>query len=273
MSTAIVLVSALTCLIHFIETSTYSLRIAGINTKKIATALSLITSILMVSRLSNLFQAPILGFMVDESILSTANNAIPMLVQQFRWVVFFAFIGSLIGGILTPVFVESHMFIIHKLSKGTFLLRAVLSLCVPQKNHPFILGLKHLKPSFELFKLKQLPKHFLILNVFVTAFYTIGVLCALIAGALIPEFRATAINLSGIVNGMGTILMATMVDPVGARITDQVAHLERPKQDIYNVVFYLVLGRLLGTLIVAQLLLLPLSHIIKWLSLIVVNSL
>ena len=137
MNTAIVLVCALTCIIHLIETSTYSLRIAGVNTKKIATALSLITSILMVSRLSNLFQAPILGFMVDESILSNTSNSIHLLVQQFRWVVFSAFVGSLIGGILTPIFVESHMFIIHKLSQGKFLLHAVGNLFIPQKNHPF----------------------------------------------------------------------------------------------------------------------------------------
>ena len=85
-----------------------------------------------------------------------------------------------------------------------------------------------------------------------TAIYTIGVLCSLLAGAYLPELRATAIQLSGIVNGIATILFALIVDPSGARITDQAAQGERPESDVKSVVFFLICGRLLGTLILAQ---------------------
>ena len=57
-----------------------------------------------------------------------------------------------------------------------------------------------LKIFYNQYSLKQ----FLILNAFVTAIYTIGVLCALLAGAYLPQYRATAIQLSGIVNGIAT---------------------------------------------------------------------
>jgi hypothetical protein len=60
------------------------------------------------------------------------------------------------------------------------------------------------------------------------------------------------------------------VDPAGARITDQAFHNHRPEADVKATVVYLLLGRLIGTAIVAQLLFLPFSHylatVTRWLS-------
>ncbi|MGC7880221.1 lipid II flippase family protein [Desulforudis sp. 1190] len=90
----------------------------------------------------------------------------------------------------------------------------------------------------------------------------IGVLSALYAGALFPEFRGTAILLSGIVNGIATVLIATVVDPTAARITDQAARGARPEKDVQIMVAYLTGTRFLGT-IFAQALLLPAAELIK----------
>ena len=270
-SQAVFIVCFLTALIHFIETSAYSLRIAGVKTKKIATALSLITSILLVSRLSNMCQAPILGLLVDETILINSNAALQNLIKDFRWIIFSAFLGSLLGGLLLPLSVKLYTECILNISKGNNLLFAFMK-AIPKmgqaKHFNFKSSLVTIK---QLFNIKTLPKSFLVLNVCVTAVYTIGVLCSLLAGAILPEFRSTAIQLSGIVNGIGTLLLATMVDPIGARITDQVASAERPEVDIFKVVFYLVCGRLLGTLVIAQLLFLPLSEYIKSATLLLIK--
>jgi hypothetical protein len=97
--------------------------------------------------------------------------------------------------------------------------------------------------------------------------YAIGVLCSLMAGALIPTYRVTATQLSGIVNGIATILFTLMVDPIAAHITDQSARGKRKEGDVRTVVFYIVLGRVVGTLILSQLLFLPGAEYIKTVTL------
>jgi hypothetical protein len=51
------------------------------------------------------------------------------------------------------------------------------------------------------------------MNIVAVAIITVGVLSALYAGYLNPEFRTTASNLSAIVNGVATILMFIFIDP------------------------------------------------------------
>lgn len=267
MISTLAIICLFTFLIHFIETVSYSLRIAGIKTKHMATALSLITSILLISRLSNMFQAPLLGLKVDLAILENSQFALNQLESSFRIIILTAFLGSLIGGIALPLFTHIFTFIINKLKQKKSLLQAVCSLFIPQKQHPFT----HIKEVYSFknrlrFSLKGLPKNFLIYNSVVTAIYTIGVLCALLASALLPEYQATAIQLSGAVNGIATILLATIVDPVGAQVTDSVYNGERQPSALFTVVFYLVLTRLIGTLILAQVLLKPLSHYLAWIT-------
>ena len=120
--------------------------------------------------------------------------------------------------------------------------------------------------SLKTIEWKALPKQFLILNVIVTAIYTIGVLCALLAGAYLPDLRATAIQLSGIVNCIATILLTLLVDPPGARVTYQVYHGKRPESHVRSVVFFMQMGRLLGVLVVAQLLFKPFTYWIMWVT-------
>ncbi|MEK7376554.1 MAG: DUF2837 family protein, partial [Candidatus Margulisiibacteriota bacterium] len=94
---------------------------------------------------------------------------------------------------------------------------------------------------------------------FMVSIYAIGVLSSLYAGAQVPEFRTTASQLSGIVNGIATVLLALMVDPTAAHITDMVIRGKRKENDVRTVVFYIVLGRIMGTLILSQLFFWPAS--------------
>ena len=96
-------VCILTGLIHFTETIASSMRLAGVRTRNIATSLSFVNATLLVSRLSNMLQAPILGGMVDTAILTGDTSS---LLNQFRIVVFAAFIGNVIGAMLVPFFVS-----------------------------------------------------------------------------------------------------------------------------------------------------------------------
>jgi len=112
-------------------------------------------------------------------------------------------------------------------------------------------------------RLDRLPRTFLILNVVMVSIYAIGVLASLYAGAQIPEYRATAIQLSAIVNGVATILLAIMVDPSAARVTDEAISGSRSEEDVMSMVFFLITGRLVATLVLAQLLLMPATEYIK----------
>ena len=91
-----------TAIIHFTETAAATMRLAGVRTRQIATSLTFVNATLLVSRMSNMFQAPLLGGMVDTAIL---KNTAGMLVSQFRWIIFAAFVGNVIAAILVPFFV------------------------------------------------------------------------------------------------------------------------------------------------------------------------
>lgn len=265
--TALIVVCFFTAIIHLAETSASCLRLAGIRTKHIATSLSFVNATLLVARLSNMFQAPFLGGMVDTAIL---RNDPLSLVANFRMIIFAAFVGNLIGAILSPFFVALYTKAIERFDRVGSVPRLILQLFRPRN---FLAVLKLIKLpsrlSFRDLSLKDIPKTFLILNVLMVSIYAIGVLASMLAGAFVPDYRVTATQLSAIVNGIATILLTLMVDPTAALITDQAARGKRPERDVRAMVFYLVLGRVVGTLIISQLILIPSAEYIKSTTLLV----
>ena len=115
-TTTILIVCFFTFLINITESLAYCMRYAGLKTKQIAIAMSFVSSTLLVSRLSNMFQAPLLGKMVDDSIKLGTNESLVNLESAFRAIIFAGFLGVLLAGFLTPTFVE-----IFKLAIKTFL--------------------------------------------------------------------------------------------------------------------------------------------------------
>ena len=267
----IYIVCFFTFIIHMTEALAYSMRLAGVRTRQIAIAMAFVTSTLLISRLSNMVQAPLLGAMVDFSILDGSQDALVQLESHFRLIIFAAFCGAIMGGVLTPTMVRLFQFAIrHFLWVGS-LPRVVGHALRPSSLVKIIKQIRVPRLSMRRsLSLSEIPKQFLILNIFVTSIYCIGVLCSLLAGAYNPQFRSTAIQLSGIINGMATIMFTIFVDPSGARVTDQAINGHRPEKDVRSVVFFLQLGKILGTLIVAQLLFKPLTYYImavtEWLA-------
>jgi hypothetical protein len=254
------IVCVLTGLIHFTETIASSMRLAGVRTKNIATSLSFVNATLLVSRMSNMLQAPLLGGMVDTSIIKSNPGA---LLGEFRLIVFAAFIGNLVGEVLVPFFV-------WVFTEGILEFERVGSLpkIIIQALHPKNLIIAHRKfklPTHRTLKgitIHGMPKTFLILNVLMVSIYAIGVLSSLYAGARVPAYRVTATQLSGIVNGIATILLTLLVDPTCALITDQAIKGKRKEDDVRTMVFYIIAGRVLGTLMISQLIFLPASDYI-----------
>ncbi|MBN3033379.1 MAG: lipid II flippase Amj family protein [Candidatus Saganbacteria bacterium] len=260
-------VCVLTGIIHFTETAASSLRLAGVRTKQIATSLSFVNATLLITRTSNMLQAPFLGGMVDHAIL-TGNPG--SLIASFRYVIFAAFVGNLCGALMTPFFVAVFTKAIFRFERVGSVPRLIAAAFRP-KNLKAILRRFRLpsKGSLMNLGLQGMPQAFLWTNLIVVSVYAIGVLSSLYAGALVPEFRITASQLSAIVNGVATILLVTLVDPTCAYLTDQAVRGRRKEADVRAMVFYIILGRVAGTLILAQLLFLPSAEYIKSATLLV----
>eukprot|EP01047_Picozoa_sp_COSAG01_P000161 COSAG01_NODE_2_length_63927_cov_1357.611941_46_plen_271_part_00 len=256
-----------TFLIHMTESLAYTMRLVGVRTRQIAIAMSFVTSTLLISRLSNMCQAPFLGLLVDYAILDGSQGAIDGLIRSFRMVILAASFGVLMGMFLTPMAVSIFRRAITRFLKGGSLPGLILYGLRPSS---ILKGINLFKlPRLMMFRglvWKALPKGFLMANIGVASIHCIGVLCALLAGALFPDFRSTAIQLSGIVNGIATVLLTMFVDPPGARVTDEAVHGKRSEDEVRSVVFFMQLGKLFGILIVSQLLLVPLARYIVWVT-------
>ena len=261
MDKQLLLICALTFIIHIIGTLAYSVRIAGIRTRRIAVSLALFSILMLLSRTSNSFLGPFLAKRVETGI--DQHVAASTLLVDFRWLLFSASLATIIGAILIPTFQRAFCravehFQVHR-SVPKLLLHAV-----------FKGGLSYLKTSASLPKpanvtgLRQqsgVSISMTAMNVIATALWTVGVFAALHAGVLDPSVRVTSSTLSPIINGGATIIMAVFIDPHMSGMTDDVIEGKIEESQFRRAVVWLVGSRLAGTLI-AQFLLVPSAVVI-----------
>src|SRR5262247_3455749 len=82
----------LTFIIHLIGTLAYSVRISATRTRRIAISLSLFNILVLVSRTSNSFQAPLLAKRIEQNIAAGAHDGA---VADFRWLLVSATLASM----------------------------------------------------------------------------------------------------------------------------------------------------------------------------------
>lgn len=261
MDKQLLLICVLTFIIHIIGTLAYSVRIAGIRTRRIAVSLALFSILMLLSRTSNSFLGPFLAKRVETGI--DQHVAASTLLGDFRWLLFSASLATILGAILIPTFQRAFCravehFQVHR-SVPKLLLHAV-----------FKGGLSYIKTSASLPKpanvtsLRQksgVSVSMTAMNVIATALWTVGVFAALYAGVLDPSVRVTSSTLSSIINGGATIMMAVFIDPHMSGMTDDVIEGKIEESQFRRAVVWLVGSRLAGTLI-AQLLLVPSAVVI-----------
>ncbi|KGE16568.1 lipid II flippase Amj family protein [Paenibacillus wynnii] len=256
----VLLVSLFTFIIHLSETLTYSLRLAGVRLGKLAVALSLSGVILLISRTANMLQGPLTGNILD----FVKHNAGYNIMDSFQMIIGAATLGTFTALLLFPSAVLLSSRIISHLEVAGSIPQMILSSVSLQK-------IKHARVHLRFPKLSMLsrlriggiPKRLVVLNVVVTAIYTIGVLAALLASTLTTENSIAASQSSGLINGMATILLTLLIDPQIGLITDKVLRGEKEFSALSKVFGLLMLSRLLGT-ILAQVLLLPAAYWIHW---------
>ncbi|HEV8022096.1 MAG TPA: DUF2837 family protein [Candidatus Lustribacter sp.] len=267
-------------LVQSLQIGAYAARYAGVKTGRIATAISLFNLVMTASRLATLIVTPALGGLAD----ATANDAIrnhltvapehlvDVFALQLRLVVFAGTIGTTIGLMLMPTFIFLFVRGIGSFERQGSVLRAVLRLCDIAVLREVAGSLRFPDVSIaRTFSIAHVPRKLLIANVVVTAVYSIGVLASYYASVLNLAARTTAVGLSGIINGIGTIAFTLLVDPTSAIITDQAVKGERTLDEVRSLIFYLAVTAIVGTLL-SQLLLWPGAWLIAQAAHIFVSS-
>lgn len=257
------LILVLTAVVHCLDTAAYASRIAGVRTGRIALTGALFNLVSLASRVAYTLQAPLLGSAVDRMV---RQGSLDGLFRDFQIILGAASVGTVLGAVLIPTCTS--LFSRAALSyefHGSFpaLLLHTLSL------RGFSRIGQHLRMPLPdtLHKARRfsLPLSFLLLNILITGVYTVGVSSTMYASALAPELARTATTLSGVVNGVGTLLLVLLVDPVSALVTDQALRGNRPVAQVSYIVIWQVAARFVGTLL-AQLLLRPAALLVVYLA-------
>src|SRR5688572_29957104 len=101
MDLQLAIICVLTFVIHLIGTLAYSVRIAGVRTRRIAVSFALFNILVLVSRTSNSFQGPFLAKRIEQNILE--NVAVGVL-SDFRWLLLSATLATVVGAFFIPTF-------------------------------------------------------------------------------------------------------------------------------------------------------------------------
>lgn len=285
-------VFVLTMFIHLIIVLNYSCRLAGLRTRRLLTAISICSVINLAASAANTIQAPLLSSLVEHTIMNgaletgvTAGNGLlteefyqvqlSILAGKLRLVILAATAGSVAAAFFIPTAVNLFTRAVRIFeatgSMPRMLGRLFLSLIRGEKQYGPLFHLPSLKSVLNFARQKILiPKTLPLINILTCGVFTTGVLSSLYAGALYPDFRSTAVVMSGVVNGMAMVVMALAVEPRISLITDEAMRGNRGEADVKQLVFYMVVTRLIATL-TAQVFFLPCAYLIRLLVRLLTN--
>lgn len=246
-----------TIIIHIIDTLSYSVRLSSIKSGNFALSISLFNLIVLFSRTANIFQAPLIGSIIDRSIATGYNPLI-----EVRYIILATTVGTLIGIALIPTFLKIFSkavltleetgsipnLVVQSLSLGN-IKRIAKNTVIPKKS------------MFNYLRYKNIPKKLLLINTLITGIYTIGVLSAYYAVIYSPQDSIAISASSGMINGIASILLTIFIDPKAAIITDEAYYGKREYGDVKTLVIMLIASKLFGTLL-GQLLIIPSSWFI-----------
>ncbi|OPX84392.1 MAG: hypothetical protein A4E53_04172 [Pelotomaculum sp. PtaB.Bin104] len=266
----LLLVFLLTVFINLINTLVRSSRLAGVRTGHLATAISLFGVVYLAASFANTLQAPLLASTVERIIDDASSqsllvepgvsvisawpyqDALSGLNGKLRLVILGATSGTILGLLLIPSFITSFSNAIRAFGRTGSVFKVIplilLSLFRPGSGIvKFRLSSVATLKKILLTRM-TVPSYFLYWNLISYSLWTANVLSGLYAGALYPEFRSTAVLMASIVGNASIVLNVMMVDPVLAKVTDAVARGEKDELELKQIIFYLAISNLLGTL-------------------------
>lgn len=241
-----------TAIIHIVDTLAYAVRLNSVKSGNFALSTSLFNLIVLVARTANMFQAPLIGVLIDKSIELSYDPII-----EIRYIIFATTIGTVFGIILIPTFLKIFSKAVSKLEETGSVPSLVLqSLSIANIKRVAKSTVTPSKTMIKNLRYKNIPKRLLIMNILITGIYTIGVLAAYYGSTLSPQNRLAISASSGMINGIASILLTMFIDPKAAMITDEATRGKREYEDVKTLVIMLIGTKLLGTLL-GQILLMP----------------
>jgi hypothetical protein len=263
---------AITFVVQGVTIGAYAARLAGVQTKRIATSISLFNLFVTTGRLANLFVIFFMGPLSDQAANAVRDlRAYPPTVAawqhlfetQLRLIVLAGTLGMIVFALFLPMFTYLFRRGVHSFEARGSVPHSLARLLSPQVIAD-VLRSQRLPRLAELrsFDWRVLPRRLLVFNAVVMCVYAIGVQAAYLASVLDVYVRGTAIGLSGVVNGVGTIAFTLFVDPTSAIITDQAIHGKRTVEEVRSMVFYLSLTAIVGSLL-SQAILYPAAVVIE----------
>lgn len=260
----LILVCSLTSLIHFIGIISLSARIVGTRTKKLGSSISLFNLLIIVSSFAQTLQAPLL----TKSIETTINLGIIPDIFNFRAILFFATVGALLGAIALPTvhrFMAKGVDVMYDNGSVFFVIIHSFKLSV-FKTFINNITIPKIENFYRLKRMRDLNIYIIILNAIVYAFVTVSIISCLYAGCLNTSYRTTALALSGIAVGLGSLCMLVFVEPYNSTLTDKVIDGSVSEAYFRRHMIYIIIARIIGTLL-AQLLLLPIAQAVAFFAL------
>ena len=266
---------AITFVVQGITIGAYAARLAGVQTRRIATSISLFNLFVTLGRLATLFSVFFVAPLAD-----VAGNAIvkyhdrPDVVAawqhtyewQLRLIIFAGTLGMVIFALFLPMFTYLFRRGVHSFERRGSVPHALAQLLKPQ-NVRDIVGSQRIPSWSEVraFDFRAVPKRLLVFNIIVTGVYAIGVPAAFLASVYAGNAARTATSLSGVINGIGTIAFTLFVDPTSSMITDQAIHGQRSVEEVRAMVFYLSVTAIIGTLL-SQIVFYPAAVVIEYVA-------
>lgn len=248
----------LTFVASIFDVLSYSICIVGIKTKKLAISVALFDTLLIFCKGSMFIQATLLGSICDDAVINCHANGLEVI---FRNIMFVLSTGSLIGALLTPICVEVLSKITNHFEKiGTIIKIIPYIFTNIRKLSKRCINLNDYKKLNKV-TIKDIPISIIILNTIAVSLYSIGVPASIYAGALSPNNALAATQLAGIVVGISAAIPLIFVEPIIAILTDQSIEGKIPIHHVKSIIFFLVVGDIIGT-IISQFLFIPLTNII-----------
>ena len=235
MTYLVIVVTICYVLMQFVETVSFSARIAGKLTKSLALGTTLQLSIFTMSRL---FLPPILiamSYMI-ESELS---------IQLFLMVTFTITILAFVSSLLVLFNLNSFQSLFQKLFffyQSHSIPISIIKVLTRKE------GLKHRVDLEYRPKLKSLPFKKVVASCFSYFFLSTGFLIAFSLAILIPEYRMTMSQLTTAFHGIGAVFLAMYIDPMMSRSLDVELKNNYWVDNIYSILVGRVLSYLVASL-------------------------
>lgn len=264
MDRQLLFICGLTFVIHLIGTLAYSVRIAGVRTRRIAVSFALFNVLVLISRTSNSFQGPFLAKRIESSLSHPIGAS---LLSDFRWLLLSATLATIVGAVLIPTFQRFFTRAVHHFQIHRSIPRLIYHIYSKGGLSQFRDYVRVPDPEniTQLRVGQGISVRVVIMNVLAVALWTVATFSSLYAGYLNPEVRVTASQLAAIINGIATIILFVFLDPQMSIMTDDLMDGRVSESSFRQAIVWLVGSRFVGT-VLAQALLLPAATLISFIA-------